>query len=146
MRVCDTIYHSQLVLRGSAVDRSVSYLNDAKKTFRDRRCATCALISLRCLIDLKSRLYEEIKFAALNLQPNEFYVSSNCISHKREMSCVTIFYSLFVYVAITNFPSYLIINNRLRPLNILTSNQDRIIISRLIVDQSFGRRKQIFYV
>lgn len=35
MCVCDTIYHSQLVLRGSAVDRSVSYLNDAKKTFRD---------------------------------------------------------------------------------------------------------------
>lgn len=36
MRVCDTIYHSHLVLRASAVDRSVSYLNDAKKTFRDR--------------------------------------------------------------------------------------------------------------
>lgn len=47
MSVCDTIYHSQLVLKGSAVDRSVSYLNDAKKTFRDREYALISLHSGR---------------------------------------------------------------------------------------------------
>lgn len=45
MSVCDTIYHSQLVLKGSAVDRSVSYLNDAKKTFRDREYVLISLHS-----------------------------------------------------------------------------------------------------
>lgn len=60
------------------------------------------------------------------------------------MSYVTVFYSLFVDVVITNFLSYLIISDRLRPLNILTFKA--IIISRLFIDRNFKRKKQIFYV
>lgn len=61
MCVCDTIYHSQLVLKGSAVDRSVSYLNDAKKTFRDREYALICLHFGRKISNHRTMKWRELK-------------------------------------------------------------------------------------